>query len=59
MADHPYRIFDPSGGIVLSAPECCRYSRSIESSILEAGYTIKLNGRKLTKTEVKKRGDRK
>ena len=36
------------------APENCRYSRQIEISLLDAGFTIKLNGKRITKTEIRK-----
>lgn len=57
--DHPYQVFNPSGQRVLHAPECCRHSRPVELSLLEAGYTIKLNGRRITKAEVRKEVNRK
>ena len=52
---YPYEVIPPpgqQGG--LEDPECCRYSRQTELSILEAGYTIKLHGKKITKTELRK-----
>lgn len=60
MPDLNYQVICPptgSGGV--EAPESCRYPLRTEMSLLEAGYTIKLNGKKLTKAEIKKRGDRK
>ena len=51
--DLPYQVFDSSGRLVLNADVCCRYPRATELNLLDAGYTIKLNGRKLTKKEVK------
>lgn len=53
--EFPYQIIPPPGqpgGMI--APESCRYSRHIELDILEAGYTIRLHGRKITKTELRK-----
>ena len=49
-----YEVADPSGRIVLTADASCRYSRNVELSVLEAGYTIRLNGKKLTKAEARK-----
>lgn len=49
-----YEVSDSSGRIVLTADASCRYPRKVELSILEAGYTIRLGGRKLTKTEARK-----
>ena len=50
----PYQIISPSGQPLMEALECCRYPRKLEQSLLDAGYTIKLNGRRITKTEVRK-----
>lgn len=36
----------------MSAPETCRYDREIERSILEAGLTIKLNGKRINKKDL-------
>lgn len=54
-----YQIINPSGQLVMEAPENCRYPRRIELDMLEAGYTIKINGRKLTKAEIRKEVGRK
>ena len=34
-------------------PGCERYPRDVELNMLENGYTIKINGRKLTKKELR------
>lgn len=52
--DLPYQIFNPSGQEVMHAPESCRYPRHIELDMLEAGYTIRLHGKRITKTELRK-----
>lgn len=53
--EYPYRITPPPGQLGgLIAPASCRYSRETELSLLEAGYTIRLHGKKITKTELKK-----
>lgn len=54
MTVHNYEVAAPDGRGGMSAPESCRYPRRIELQLLEAGYIIRLNGRKLTKTEVRK-----
>lgn len=54
MIDYPYQVFSPSGQPIMEAPESCRYPRRIEKDMLEAGYTIRLHGKKITKTEVRK-----
>lgn len=51
---YPYEVIPPpgqEGG--LEAPESCRYPKRIELDLLEAGYTIKLYGKRITKKEVK------
>lgn len=53
MADLPYQIFDPSGKCVMHAPESCRYPLRLEKQMLEDGYTIRLHGRKITKSELR------
>ena len=53
--EYSYRITPPPGQLGgLIAPASCRYSRETELSLLEAGYTIRLHGRKITKTELRK-----
>lgn len=52
--DYPYEVISPSGQPLMEATESCRYPRRIELDILDAGYTIRLNGKKLTKTEIRK-----
>lgn len=52
--DYPYQVFNSDGELVMQAPENCRYSRNKEALLLASGYTIKLHGRKLTKTEIRK-----
>ena len=51
---YPYEVIPPPGqlgGVV--APESCRYPKHVELQLMEAGYTIKLQGKKITKKEVK------
>lgn len=54
MIDYPYQVFSPTGQPLMEAPESCRYPRKVELSILDAGYTIKLNGKRITKAELRK-----
>lgn len=51
----PYvEIIDRDGRLVETMHEGCeRYARSTELKMLEAGYTIKVYGRKLTKRELR------
>lgn len=48
-----YQVFDSDGRMVLHAPPSCRYDKETERQLLESGHTIRLNGRKITKKEVK------
>lgn len=59
MKDLTYQVFNPSGDLVLQAAESSRYARNKELMLLDAGYTIKLNGKRLTKTELRKEVGRK
>lgn len=54
MSDLPYQVFNPSGQCVMHAPESCRYSRRIELDMMDAGYTIRFQGKKITKSEIRK-----
>lgn len=49
--DLPYQVIDPNGNTVLQADESCRYSKEVELGLLKHGYTIRLNGKKITKRE--------
>lgn len=51
--DLPYQVINPAGTVVLQAPESCRSSRRVELDQLEHGYTIRLNGQRVTKTEAR------
>ena len=50
--DYPYTVTNPTGEIVLQAVES--YPRLVELALLEAGYTVRLHGKKITKTETRK-----
>lgn len=53
--EYSYQVIPPAGQLGgLIAPESCRYPRTTELSLLEAGYTIRLHGKKITKTELRK-----
>ena len=55
MMEYSYEVIPPAGnpgGLI--APASCRYGRKTELSLLEAGYTIRLQGKKITKTEIRK-----
>lgn len=48
---YPYKVYAPEGHVVLQS--AVRHPKRIELDLLEAGYTIKLNGKKITKKEAK------
>lgn len=50
----PYQVIDPDGNTVLQAAESCRYSKEVELGLLKHGYTIRLNGKKITKKEAQR-----
>ena len=53
--EHPYEVIPPPGQLGgVDAPESCRYPRHIELDMLEAGYTIRLHGKRITKTDLRK-----
>lgn len=49
-----YQVINPAGTVVLQVQEWARYPKLLELALLEAGYTIKLNGKRVTKTEIRK-----
>ena len=50
--EYPYQVINPDGETVLQSK--VRHSARIELDLLERGYAVKLNGKRLTKTEVRK-----
>ena len=50
--EYPYQVINPEGAVVLQS--AVRYPPRVELDLLEHGHTIKLNARKLTKTEIRK-----
>lgn len=44
------------GQQLMRGPVECRYPPLVELAMIEAGYEIRVNGKKLTKKEVKKNG---
>lgn len=51
----PYQVYNSAGALVLQAPESCRHSKKVELDLLEHGYTIKLNGKRITKKDTNSR----
>lgn len=50
-----YKVYDRDGRCRMSTTIGCRYEKDIEMDLLEAGYVIKIDGKKLTKKEVRER----
>ena len=57
MDKYPYKIYDAVGEIVMQSAADCRYPKTVELAMLEAGYTIRLHGKKLTKTDIRREKD--
>ena len=54
-AERPYHVYNRDGRLMMSGPEKMRYTKKTELNLLEAGYTIKLHGKKITKKEITER----
>ena len=50
---YPYKVYDRYGECVMETTERNRYSKEIERSLLEHGYTIKLHGKRIIKKDLK------
>lgn len=57
--NYPYEVINPAGQPVMVAKENCRYPRRLELDMLDAGYIIKLNGKRLSKADIRKELGRK
>ena len=57
MDKYPYKIYNAVGDIVLQSAADCRYPKTVELAMLEAGYTIRLYGKKLTKADIRREAD--
>jgi hypothetical protein len=55
MKENAYQVYNRDGRLMMSCPELMRYSKKLELSLIENGFTIKLNGKKITKKEVQER----
>lgn len=52
--DYPYTVQNLYGEMILQSLEKYRYNQHVELSILEAGYVIRLHGKRITKTDIRK-----
>ena len=53
--EYPYEVISPLGQPVMEATIECRYPPAQELRMLEAGFTIRIYGRKITKAEIRRR----
>lgn len=51
--EYSYVVTGPEGDVVLQASASCRYPRITELSLMAAGYTIRLYGKKITRKELR------
>lgn len=51
-----YQIFNSVGDLVCQADLSCRYTAKLELQLLDAGYRIYIDKRRLTRKEVVARG---
>ena len=57
MDKYPYKIYNAVGEIVMQSAADCRYPKTVELAMLEAGYTIRLHGKKLSKIDIRREAD--
>ena len=50
-----YKVYDRDDRCRLSTTVDCRYEKEIELDLLEAEYVIKIDGKKLTKKDVREK----
>ena len=50
-----YKVYDRDGRCRIRTTVECRYEKEIEMDLLDAGYVIKIDGKKLTKKDVRER----
>lgn len=55
QAEYPYLVYSPIGQLVLETTLDCRYPADKEIRMLDAGFTIRIYGRKITKADARKR----
>ena len=54
MKEWPYQVISPLGNVVLQAPVDARYPKAQELRMMDAGFSFRLHGKKLTKAEIRK-----
>ena len=51
--EYPYVVVSPAGQVVLQAAAGCRYPKETERDLLENGYQIRLDGKRISKKELR------
>lgn len=51
--EYSYVVTSPGGAVVLQAAGNCRYPKETERDLLESGYQIRLDGKRITKKELR------
>ena len=54
MTEYPYQVISPLGHVVLQATADARYPRAQELRMMDAGFSFRLHGKKLTKTDLRR-----
>ena len=54
MKDYPYQVISPLGNVVLQTTMDARYSKDMELRMMDVGFSFRLNGKKLTKSDIRK-----
>ena len=54
MKEWPYQVISPLGSVVLQATVDARYPKAQELRMMDAGFSFRLHGKKLTKAEIRK-----
>lgn len=54
MKEYPYQVISPLGNVVLQATTDARYPRTQELRMIDAGFSFRLHGKKLTKADIRK-----
>ena len=54
MKEWPYQVISPLGNVMLQATLDARYPKDQELRMMDAGFSFRLHGKKLTKTDIRK-----
>ena len=54
MKEYPYQMISPLGNVVLQVTMDARYPKDMEMRMMDAGFSFRVNGKKLTKSDIRK-----